>query len=83
MNLMFGTTAAAHPIFEPTDIRHLVTRLPAVLDTVDGQNLRVELAGTTWPAKVISNSCQKSGLAPGQACTVVAIEGTITLLIEL
>jgi membrane protein implicated in regulation of membrane protease activity len=84
MNLMFGMfRTATHSIFEPTAIRRLPNRIPAVLETVDGQDLRVELAGTTWPAKLMAASCKESRLAPGQACKVVAIEGTMTLLIEL
>jgi len=69
--------------FQPTTTKMLLQPVPAFVDMVNEQKLRVKYEATTWPAKLFAPTSKKVELLPGQLVRIVGIEDSITLLIEV
>ncbi len=69
--------------FQPTTTKMLLQPIPAFVDMVKDQKLRVKYAATTWPAKLFASTSKTVELLPGQLVRIVGIEDSITLLIEV
>jgi membrane protein implicated in regulation of membrane protease activity len=63
--------------------RLLPEPVSGIVETADLQELRVEYAGTTWPARLYNSNGQTTTLFPGQFVTIVGLEDSITLLIQI
>lgn len=63
--------------------RLLSQPVPGIIETADLHELRVEYGGTTWPARIYDASDQPAILFPGQVVTIVGLEDSITLLIQI
>ncbi|XGV95148.1 MAG: NfeD family protein [Leptolyngbya sp. BL-A-14] len=69
--------------FQPKPLRHLPQRVPARLEASDNGMLRVVYGGTSWRFKLLVSMGQIIQLLPGQTVTIVGVEDTSTLIIEL
>ncbi|KAM3094916.1 hypothetical protein ACKFKG_07065 [Phormidesmis sp. 146-35] len=54
-----------------------------MIETADLHELRVEYGGTTWPARIYDANSQPAIVFPGQFVTIVGLEDSITLLIQV
>jgi membrane protein implicated in regulation of membrane protease activity len=68
--------------FQPKIIRHLPQRVAAKLEASDA-GMRVAYGGTSWRFKLLVSMGQIIQLLPGQTVTIVGIEDTSTLIIEV
>lgn len=69
--------------FQTKTIRHLPQRVTAKLETCDIGRLRVVYGGTSWRFKLLVSVGQIIQLTPGQTVTIVGVEDTLTLIIEV
>ena len=70
-------------VFQPKTIRHLPQRIAAKLEASDNGMLRVIYGGTSWRFKLLVSMGQIIQLLPGQTVTIVGVEDTSTLIIEV
>ncbi len=63
--------------------RLLPQPVSGIVETAALQDLRVEYGGTTWPARIYNATSQPAILFPGQFVTIVGLEDSITLLIQI
>lgn len=69
--------------FQPKPIRHLPQRVAARLEACDIGLLRVAYGGTSWRFKLLVSVGQVIQLTPGQTVTIIGVEDTLTLIIEV
>ena len=70
-------------VFQPTTIRRLPQRVAAKLEASETGILRVIYGGTSWRFKLLVSMGQIIQLLPGQTVTIVGVEDTSTLIIEV
>jgi membrane protein implicated in regulation of membrane protease activity len=68
--------------FRPKPIRHLPQRVAARLEVCD-KGLRVAYGGTSWRFKLLVSVGQVIQLTPGQTVTIIGVEDTLTLIVEV
>jgi membrane protein implicated in regulation of membrane protease activity len=68
---------------QPKTIRNLPQRVAARLEASDNGVLRVIYGGTSWRFKLLVSMGQIIQLLPGQTVTIVGVEDTSTLIIEV
>ena len=68
---------------QPKTIRNLPQRVAARLEASDNGVLRVIHGGTSWRFKLLVSMGQIIQLLPGQTVTIVGVEDTSTLIIEV
>ncbi|MBW4469595.1 MAG: hypothetical protein KME45_04235 [Stenomitos rutilans HA7619-LM2] len=71
--------------FKPKPLRHLPQQVAAKLEASDTGTLRVAYGGTSWRFKLLVSmgQIQIIQLLPGQTVTIVGVEDTSTLIIEV
>jgi membrane protein implicated in regulation of membrane protease activity len=70
-------------LFQTKMIRHLPQRVIGRLEASDTGILRVVYGGTSWRFKLLVSMGQIIQLLPGQTVTIVGVEDTSTLIIEV
>ncbi len=70
-------------LFKPRTIEALPQRIPANLEATHNGQLIVSHAGTYWQFKLLVSVGQIIQLVPGQPVTIVGVEDTLTLIIEV
>lgn len=70
-------------LFQPKTLQHLPQRVAARLEASDTGILRVVYGGTSWRFKLLVSMGQIIQLLPGQTVTIVGVEDSSTLIIEL
>ncbi|MBW4692752.1 MAG: hypothetical protein KME27_13420 [Lyngbya sp. HA4199-MV5] len=68
--------------FQPRIIRHLPQRVAAKLEASE-LGMRVAYGGTSWRFKLLVSMGQVIQLLPGQTVTIVGVEDTSILIIEV
>jgi len=67
----------------PKPIQHLPQRVAARLESCNTGLLRVAYGGTSWRFKLLVSAGQVIQLTPGQTVTIIGVEDTLTLIIEV
>jgi len=70
-------------LFQPKIIQNLPQRVAAKLEACDVGILKVAYGGTFWRFKLLVSVGQVIQLLPGQTVTIVGVEDTSTLIIEV
>ena len=69
--------------YKPKVLRPMPRGISAKLEATGSGTLRVSYGGTFWHFKILVSMDQLIQLVPGQLVTIVAVEGTTTLIIEV